>query len=286
MGPDLPRRTLPLTSNNVELLVNERAARLAVPGSSASLLSSLRRIETPDDITIRFVLSRPDTQFGWALASPAASIVDEEVYNADELSPPEGPIVSSGPYTGSRLRAATQLELLRALEKYRGHDPTRTGHVRYAWAPDSATLGGGHGGPARSRWSGVASTRPRSPGSRGQAQRRTLPSSTTEDGFSVITRYSGLPGSGQLVWAPGVGAAQRCAPVGDRHRPAGRPDLRLGRAGRRPRTHLRVRRRRPGRAEGDLEEPHPVDSRLRPDRAGRPRRRDPDPHPTGGHRAD
>ena len=39
-------------------------------------------------MTVRFVLSRPDTQFGWALASPAASIVDEQVYDADEVRGP------------------------------------------------------------------------------------------------------------------------------------------------------------------------------------------------------
>ena len=76
----------------------ERATRLDVAGSSASLLSSLRRIETPDELTVRFVLSRVDTQFGWALASPAASIVDEQVYNADEVHEPEDPIVGSGPF--------------------------------------------------------------------------------------------------------------------------------------------------------------------------------------------
>ena len=55
----------------------ERVAWLDVPGSSTSLLSSIRRIDTPDDVTVRFLLSRVDTQFVWALASPAASIVDE-----------------------------------------------------------------------------------------------------------------------------------------------------------------------------------------------------------------
>ena len=52
----------------------ERAYRLNVPGSSEPLLASLRRIETPDERTVRFLLSRVDTQFGLALASPAASI--------------------------------------------------------------------------------------------------------------------------------------------------------------------------------------------------------------------
>src|SRR5215212_672525 len=69
----------PLTASDVKFSI-QRATRLNVPGSSTSLLSSLRRIETPDEQTVRFQLSRPDTQFAWALASPAASILDEEVY--------------------------------------------------------------------------------------------------------------------------------------------------------------------------------------------------------------
>ena len=71
----------------------ERAARLNVPGSSAVAVL-LRRIQTPDQKTVRFVLSRPDTQFGWALASPAASIVDEEIYDADRVQDLDDP--SSG----------------------------------------------------------------------------------------------------------------------------------------------------------------------------------------------
>ena len=87
----------PLTASDVKFSI-QRATRLNVAGSSTSLLSSLRRIETPDDRTVRFRLSRPDTQFGWALASPAASIVDEEVYPQDDIRPPNESVVGSGPF--------------------------------------------------------------------------------------------------------------------------------------------------------------------------------------------
>ena len=86
-----------LTSSDVKFSV-QRATRLNVAGSSTSLLSSLRRIETPDPQTVRFLLSRPDTQFGWALATPAASIVDEEVYQEDDVRPPTESVVGSGPF--------------------------------------------------------------------------------------------------------------------------------------------------------------------------------------------
>ena len=55
----------PLTSSDVKFSI-ERAYRLKVPGSSAAALSSLRRVQTPDQKTVRFVLSRVDTQFGRA----------------------------------------------------------------------------------------------------------------------------------------------------------------------------------------------------------------------------
>ena len=75
----------PLTSSDVKFSI-ERATRLDVAGSSASLLSIAAADRDPGRLTVRFVLSRVDTQFGWALASPAASIVDEEVYDADEVA--------------------------------------------------------------------------------------------------------------------------------------------------------------------------------------------------------
>ena len=110
----------PLTSADVKFSI-ERAARLNVPGSSASLLSSLRNIETPDDRTVRFLLSRVDTRFGWALASPAASLVDEEIYDADRVRDPKDPVVGSGPFSVDRL-TADELRL-RRYPQYVGRTP-------------------------------------------------------------------------------------------------------------------------------------------------------------------
>nr|WP_269449794.1 ABC transporter substrate-binding protein [Auraticoccus cholistanensis] len=87
----------PLTASDVKFSI-ERALRLDVEGSSVALLDTLRRIETPDELTVRFVLNRPDYQFGFALAAPAASIVDEELYDPDELRPLDLHVVGSGPY--------------------------------------------------------------------------------------------------------------------------------------------------------------------------------------------
>jgi peptide/nickel transport system substrate-binding protein len=127
----------PLTSSDVKFSI-ERAARLNIPGSSAVSLSSLRRVQTPDQKTVRFVLSRVDTQFGWALASPAASIVDEEIYDADRLQAPNDPIVGSGPfsvtkYTGNQLQ-------LRRYEDYVGRSPAQLPDLVYRSVADSPTI--------------------------------------------------------------------------------------------------------------------------------------------------
>jgi len=126
-----------LTAADVKFSI-ERAARLNVPGSSAPLLSSLRRIETPDPMTVRFLLSRVDTQFGWALASPAASIVDRRVYDADEIRPLTAAVIGSGPFACTSC-SARELRLTRN-RAYVGRNPARTDVVVYRVAPDSASI--------------------------------------------------------------------------------------------------------------------------------------------------
>lgn len=126
-----------LTSSDVKFSI-QRALRLNVAGSSATLLSTLRKIETPDPVTVRFVLSEVDTQFGWALASPAASIVDAEVYNADEIRPSDQPIVGSGAFSVTSL-AKGELRLQRN-QSYVGRTPARMDSVIYKTVADSAAL--------------------------------------------------------------------------------------------------------------------------------------------------
>jgi peptide/nickel transport system substrate-binding protein len=126
-----------LTSSDVKFSI-ERATRLNVAGSSASLLGSLRKIETPDDVTIRFLLSRVDTQFGWALASPAASLVDEEVYDTDEIRPPKETAIGSGPYAVFDY-SDKAIELTR-FPAYIGFNRAILDNLVYRTAPDSATI--------------------------------------------------------------------------------------------------------------------------------------------------
>ena len=127
----------PLTSSDVKFSI-ERASRLDVPGSSKPLLDSLRRIETPDDRTVRFLLSRPDTQFGLALASPAASIVDEEIYDTDRIRDAKDSVVGSGPFSVAELAGGT-LRLTR-YEDYVGRTSARLAELVYRTVADSATI--------------------------------------------------------------------------------------------------------------------------------------------------
>lgn len=84
-----------LTSSDVKFSIT-RAQELA--GTQLSLLGALRTIETPDPWTVRFRLKYPDNQFGYGLAVPAASIVDEDAYSATKLRAVTEPPVGSGPY--------------------------------------------------------------------------------------------------------------------------------------------------------------------------------------------
>lgn len=126
-----------LTSSDVKFSI-ERALRLNVAGSSVSMLSSLRRIETPDDVTVDFILSRTDTQFGFGLAAPAASIVDEEVYDPDSLRPAGESMVGSGPFQVSFFNDE-ELQLA-PTRNYKGRFAPQVDGLVLQVYPDSAAL--------------------------------------------------------------------------------------------------------------------------------------------------
>ncbi len=127
----------PLTSSDVKFSI-DRALRLDVPGSSTSLLSALRRIDTPDDLTVRFILSRVDGQFGWALASPAASIVDEDQYDADEVRSPKDPTYGSGPFLVTSFDE--DKIVFNRFPGYHGFTPAAADSLTWVTEPDSATI--------------------------------------------------------------------------------------------------------------------------------------------------
>jgi peptide/nickel transport system substrate-binding protein len=184
----------PLTSSDVKFSI-ERATRLNVPGSSTSLLSSLRRVEAPDPLTIHFRLSRPDTQFGWALASPAASIVDEEVYPQDDVRPLTEPIIGSGPFVVAH-RDDHSLLLTRYVD-YVGRSPARIDALEYSSAADSAAIEDAMAtGTADVVWRGLNAAAV----TRYSQQVASSPNKLTTDGFTMRA----IPGVRvlQLAWNP------------------------------------------------------------------------------------
>ena len=184
----------PLTAEDVKFSI-ERTARLAVPGSSTPLLSSLRRIEMSDDLTVRFLLSRPDTQFGWALASPAASIVDAEVYDADRVREPKDSVVGSGPFAVEKF-ASDELLLARNPD-YIGRTPARLAELAYRTVADSATIEDAMTkGTVDLVWRGLDTAAV----TRLQQQVQQSPEEQTESGYrpTVLTGVRVL----QLQWSP------------------------------------------------------------------------------------
>ena len=68
----------------------ERQLNIAHPSGPSSLLGSLESVEATDDLTVVFTLkSENDQTFPQVLSSPVGPIVDEEVFSADELTPPD-----------------------------------------------------------------------------------------------------------------------------------------------------------------------------------------------------
>jgi peptide/nickel transport system substrate-binding protein len=86
----------PLTSADVKFSF-ERTLKIGAPSGPTPLLSTIERIETPDERTVVFHLKVPDATFPSKIASGAGSIVDHREYPADALRT-DGKAVGSGPY--------------------------------------------------------------------------------------------------------------------------------------------------------------------------------------------
>lgn len=75
-----------LTASDVKFSF-ERQVSIQDPNGPSSLLGTIEKIETPDDLTVQFTLNRENDQtFPLVLAGPAGPIVDEDVFSADEIT--------------------------------------------------------------------------------------------------------------------------------------------------------------------------------------------------------
>lgn len=87
----------PLTASDVKFSI-DRAMRLKVPGVPLGQFASIDGIDLVDAQTLQFRLKWPDRTIGQALASPQASIVDEDTYSGLGLKA-EATATGSGPFT-------------------------------------------------------------------------------------------------------------------------------------------------------------------------------------------
>lgn len=126
-----------LTASDVKFSI-ERAYRLSVPRSSIQLFDSLERVDVVDDQTVSFVLKYADSQFGYALATPAASIVDEEIYDPDAARSNDGQVVGSGPY--QLVTTAPDRLVFDRFDTYKGALAGQIDEIQVSFAADSAAV--------------------------------------------------------------------------------------------------------------------------------------------------
>ncbi|PPG13732.1 hypothetical protein C5D36_12825 [Rathayibacter sp. AY1C6] len=89
----------PLTASDV-VFTFERQVAIAAPNGPSSLLSDMVSVQAEDDSTVVFTLATPDNAL-WPqiLTSPAAAIVDEDVFSADSLTTDDD-IVAGDAFSG------------------------------------------------------------------------------------------------------------------------------------------------------------------------------------------
>jgi peptide/nickel transport system substrate-binding protein len=131
-----------LTSSDVEFSI-QRALRFNTAGTGIGLLSSLQRVSAPDELTVRFLLAYPDTQFGFALATLATSIVDEESYDPDQPMELEQLPVGSGPYQVTEIEDEAQAVNFEIFADYLGPLTGGLETLRLAKVADSAAAEAG-----------------------------------------------------------------------------------------------------------------------------------------------
>ncbi|MFI0713864.1 ABC transporter substrate-binding protein [Streptomyces inhibens] len=86
-----------LTAQDVKFSI-DRMRTINNTNGPVSLLNDIDKVEAPSDTEVVFHLSKPDATFPQKLTTPAAAIVDSEVYPKDRLHSGFD-VVGSGPYT-------------------------------------------------------------------------------------------------------------------------------------------------------------------------------------------
>jgi peptide/nickel transport system substrate-binding protein len=126
----------PVTASDVRFSIL-RAMRLGKLSAGVSALESLQNVTVSGDDTVVFQLIRPDSQFGYALASPATAIVPAGAFDPDEPLPFETIPVGSGPYRVRKIGA--EEVVLAKFANYRGPYMPNLDEIVLSITPDSAS---------------------------------------------------------------------------------------------------------------------------------------------------
>lgn len=126
-----------LTSSDVKHSI-DRNLKIADPNGASGLLASLKNVETPDDLTVRFNLKRPDTTFQFVLTHSSTSIVDEEVFPMNKKVS-DADVVGSGPYVMDDYESGQQATLKKS-ETYQGANEGKSPLIFVKYYPESSNL--------------------------------------------------------------------------------------------------------------------------------------------------
>ncbi|MGU3647033.1 ABC transporter substrate-binding protein [Microbacterium sp. C23T] len=139
-----------LTASDVKFTF-ERQLAIADPNGPSSLLSGMESVDAPDDTTVVFTLkSENDQTWEQILSSPAAPIVDEEVFSADAVTP-DNDIVEGKAFAGQYVIDSYKVNELISYSPYADYQgalgaPENSGiSVKYYADPSNLKLDIGNG---------------------------------------------------------------------------------------------------------------------------------------------
>jgi peptide/nickel transport system substrate-binding protein len=106
----------------------DRSIKIADPSGISSLFANLASVTTNGDYEVTFNLKDPEATWPNILTTPAAQIVDHNVYPADKLLPSTSPQVGTGPYVLSTYTPGQQA-VLKPNPNYWGTQPANGGVI-------------------------------------------------------------------------------------------------------------------------------------------------------------
>jgi peptide/nickel transport system substrate-binding protein len=112
----------PLTAEDVKFSF-DRNIEIASPTGAASLLEVVDSIETPDDKTVVFKLSAPNSVFPYIVSMQSMAIVPSDVYPKDKLQP-DDQVVGSGQYKVASYQPGQQA-VFEKNPNYKGDNPAK-----------------------------------------------------------------------------------------------------------------------------------------------------------------